>query len=108
VLISLYSTIIFNAILYEKPIISLNLMKRPEIFPIVKSKVAIGVSNEKGLVEAIEKTMNKKYLEQNKKYQKRFIKDYCYKIDNNSSKRVINLVMKMAKRKGNHYTIINS
>ena len=60
VLISLYSTIIFNAILHKKPVISLNLMKRPEIFPIVSSKTAIGINQGKDLVNALQKTRNKK------------------------------------------------
>lgn len=103
VMVGSFSTTTFNAVLYKKPMIYLNPIKRHKIFPVVESKAAISALNKEELAKIIGEIRSGKHLKESKKYGKKFFKDYCYRIDGKASKRIIDFTMKTIKAKSNHY-----
>ncbi|MBU4070413.1 MAG: CDP-glycerol glycerophosphotransferase family protein [Nanoarchaeota archaeon] len=91
-LITLYSTIAFDAMFENKPIISLNPLNRPEIIPYVKSGVALKARNKKELINAIKKIRSEKFLNEWVKNKEKFLKNYLFKLDGKSSERVLNAI----------------
>ena len=71
--------------LLNKNSISLNLFARPEVVPYKKYKAVVSVDMEKDLKKAV-LSLNKMDLSKKRAY---FLKNYCYKVDGNASKRII-------------------
>lgn len=94
--ITFLSTTGLEALLFEKPLITLNFVSHPDNFDYSKKGVAIGVSNPQNLKLAIVKTLfdneTKKRLS---KLRKEYLLKQVYALDGKSTMRVVELIKKM-------------
>lgn len=87
------STVVLEAIIFDKPAITFNLTKREDRVPFAKEKVAIAVYRSEDLSLAIKKALFDQDTIQNlKSARESFIKKYAYKIDGKARERIKNLI----------------
>lgn len=100
VMITLYSTTALEAMILDKPVITINLMNIPDVMPYAESGAAIGVYRAEDLAHAIKRAL---YDEETRKMletgRKRFVYEQAYLIDGKASKRVADLIIKMIDNK---------
>ena len=93
-----WSTVALEAMIADKPVITINLTGREDIQPYAKSGAAIGVYKAEDLVPAVKKTLYepemKKQLEKNRK---EYVSYHVYLQDGKASKRVADLITQMIK-----------
>ena len=91
------STAAYEALLWDLPILIVNLTRREDIVPYVPGGVALGAYNERHIVPAL-----KKLLEDDESRNRlaanrgRFIERYLYRMDGRASHRVVELLGRMA------------
>jgi|TARA_B100001964_G_scaffold44624_1_gene49668 hypothetical protein len=91
--ICIESTVILEALALEKQVIQLNLAEKHEVFGELASKCINRVTKENELYGAIKGLLyNRTLPEKLSKERKKFILEYYYKIDGNSTTRFIGLV----------------
>jgi len=99
VLMTFCSTVATEALILDKPVITVNLTGEPDPMPYAESGAAIGVCCGKDLAQAIKDALEnpgvRKKLEENRR---KFLCDHVYKIDGGSSRRVVDLIEQMIKR----------
>jgi len=92
-LIAVHSTVALEAMLLDKPVITMNLSKQPDFFPYAESGAALGVYQEADLAPAMKRALYdpkiRNELEQNRK---RFVEEHAYKLDGQASQRVADLI----------------
>jgi len=85
--------------IFDKPVIVVNLFGTPHVMGYAESGAAIGVYKEEDLAPAIRKALHdlqvRKELEQNRK---RFIEKHVYKANGQASKRVAELIIQLIKK----------
>ena len=92
-MVSIQSTVILEALALEKQVIQLNLTEKHEVFGELASKCINMVTSESELKNEINNILYKMPLnKKSSKERKKFISEYYYKIDGNSTKRFIGLV----------------
>ena len=92
-LVCIQSTVILEALALEKPVIQLNLTEKYNVFGELASKCIKRVTGESELHNAIKCLLYGKSLpEKLSKERKKFILEYYYKIDGNSTRRFVELV----------------
>jgi len=96
VMVTGFSTTVFEAVILDKPVITINLTHKPDLMPYAESGIAVGVSRVEDIKPAIKKALEntglRKRLEKNRK---KFIREHLYKIDGKSTERVVNLIEAM-------------
>lgn len=98
-LITQFSTTAMEAMIKNKPVVTINLTGKPDMMAYAKSKAAIGVYKTKDIAPAIKKALyNKKTQNNLSRNRKRFVYQNCYKLDGNATKRVVGLVKGMVRR----------
>lgn len=94
--ITFLSTTGLEALLFDKPLITLNFTSYPENFDYAKKGVAIGISNlqdlKSAIVEAIFNNQTKKRLS---KLRKEYLLNHIHALDGKSTMRVVELIKKM-------------
>ena len=91
--ICIESTVILEALALEKQVIQLNLIDKHEIFGELASKCINRVTKENELYGVIKDLLyNGTLSEKLSKERKKFILEYYYKIDGNSTRRFVGLV----------------
>ena len=92
-MVCIQSTVILEALALEKQVIQLNLDEKHEVFGELASKCINMVTSESELKSAIKDILYKRSLtEKLSRERKKFISEYYYKIDGNSTRRFIGLV----------------
>lgn len=97
-LITIHSTVALEAMILDKPVITINLSGKPDPFPYAQSGAAIGVYKEEDLAPAIRKALydlqTRKEMERKRK---EFVQEHAYKVDGRASQRVADLIIRLAK-----------
>jgi len=97
-LITAFSTTALEAMLLDKPVITINLTGQPDLMPYASSGAAIGVYRREDLVPAMRKALfdaeMRKALAEGRKA---FISEHAYKPDGQASKRVAEVIHKLIK-----------
>jgi len=97
VITSLFSSSALDAVIFNKPLITLNFYKRDDSVPFANRGVALSVTNPEGLCQAVRQIFEDKKLENwFISNRESFIYDYAYKIDGQSWQRVKDLIRKLA------------
>ena len=100
-LITTHSTVGLEAILLEKPVITLNLTSKPDLMPYATSGAAIGVYKKEDLVPAMQTALfNPETKEEMAKRRKAFVLEHTYKPDGQASKRVAELITRLIQESG--------
>ena len=98
-LITFYSTVALEAMLFNKPVITVNLFSKTDIFPYAQSGAAIGVYQEKELVPAIKKALyDNSVREELAKKSRAFTCEQIYKPDGQASKRGAELILQLVEQ----------
>jgi hypothetical protein len=96
VLITTSSTVGLEAMVFNKPVVNIHLANSEEPIPYSKSKAAIGVSNLLDLNSAIHNALhNRKFLKKLESNRKKFLYEHAFKLDGNSTQRILLLIKKM-------------
>ena len=89
-----------EAMIFNKPVIILNLWDKPEMYPFVEYGAALEVRKQEELLPTINRIFEdnklKKELEKNRKI---FISHFDYRVDGRSSKRIRNLIENIIEKK---------
>lgn len=97
-MMTVFSTTALEAMMLDKPVITINLTGEPDLMPYAKSGAALGVYDGKDLKDAIEKILNNKKTQQRlKKAREKFVYGMVYKMDGKASERVVGLIKSMKK-----------
>lgn len=100
IFITQYSTVALDAIIADKPVITINLSKSPDVYPYAKSGAALGVYKEEEMVEALDKIINEPGLQEEMEIKrKKFISEHIYKTDCKATNRIIDIIIDMIKNK---------
>lgn len=104
VLMTVHSTVALEAMIMDKPVIIINLSRRPDAMPYAQSGAALGVYKKEDIVPAIRKALyDLKVRKELKKSRDKFVAEHAYKLDGQATKRVAELIIRLAedsKRKG--------
>jgi len=107
IMITLYSTTAVEAMILDKPVITINLMNKPDILPYAERGAAIGVYKSEDIAPTINRILyDEKTKQQLADNRKKFIYDWTYLSDGNASRRVADLIEEMLynTRKNNRST----
>ncbi len=93
-LITFYSTVALEAMLFDKPVITLNLFDKPDIFPFAQSGAALGVYNQEELVPAIREALyDTSIREELFKKSREFAAKQIFQPDGQASRRGAELIL---------------
>lgn len=102
IILTEFSTTALEAMMLDKPVITINLTGEADRMPYAKSGAAIGVYDEQDLLPALESILHdenvRKELSMNRD---KFVYDQTYKQDGNASKRVVKLINQMSENTNN-------
>jgi len=91
--ITLDSTVGIEAMIFDKPLVTVNLTKRCDRVPYAEKEAAIGVYEEESLLPAIEKALtDQEAISRLKICRNRFLKEYAYEIDGKADVRLSNFI----------------
>lgn len=98
IIIGAESTLDYEAMILDKPVIIVNLGNRPDSLPFVRENAAIGVYKSEDVLPALKNSLfDKKTKENLAKGMAKLIEAHCYKIDGRSAERAAEIVKEMAK-----------
>ncbi len=98
VLIGPVSTLDYEAMLLEKPVIVLNLTKRFEEIPFVKEGSAIGVYEKEKISGALKTALfNEKFKKTLKSNMQKTVRQHLFRNDGNASRRISAVALKLLK-----------
>lgn len=86
------STVGLEGIIFDKPLITINLTKREDRVPYAKKQAAIGVYKEEDLTKAIQMVLfDPAVILQLKLGRKKFLEEYVYRMDGRTTERIANI-----------------
>lgn len=95
-LMTAHSTVALEAMILNKPVITINLTGKPDVMPYAESGAALGVYKKEDLALAIRKALYdpevRKDLQRNRE---KFVYEHAYKLDGKASKRVAKLIVQL-------------
>lgn len=91
------STTGVEAMILGKPVIVLDLFNVRKKGYYEKFNAVRKATNERELIEAIKKSLDKKYLKEYQKKTKRFLKWVCYRLDEKATERAFSLILRSKK-----------
>ena len=92
-----YSTTALDAMILDKPVITLNLTGLKDPIPFAESGAAIGVYNEKDLIRAIKNGLyDDSTKERLRRDREKFVYEQTYLRDGKATERIVNLTEEMA------------
>jgi hypothetical protein len=98
IILTIYSLTGFEAMLLNKPVITINLTCYPDFMPYVRYGAALGIYKEEDLIPAIEKILSDSLTKERlKEGRKRIIEDYAYKLDGKATERITELILNLLK-----------
>ncbi|NQU94923.1 MAG: UDP-N-acetylglucosamine 2-epimerase [Candidatus Omnitrophica bacterium] len=87
------STVGLEAVIMQKPVVAINLGKRPSLLPFTENGVALGVYKGDDIKNAIEKALHDKEVKKSMELaRKDFVNDFVYKLDGKCRERVRKLI----------------
>jgi CDP-glycerol glycerophosphotransferase (TagB/SpsB family) len=93
VLITRESTIALEAMMLDKPVITINLTGKPDLRPYAKSGAAVGVYDSKDVAIAIlDVLQNSEIREKLRRKSREFVAHHAYRADGQASRRVADLI----------------
>ena len=93
VMITPFSTTALEAMILDKPVITINLTGLPDKIPYAKSGAAVGVYNEEELTPALKYIFEDESVKQElASKRKDFVFDHAYKMDGCASKRIAKVI----------------
>lgn len=96
VMITKNSTTALEAMILNKPVITLNLSKMSDFYQYAESGAAVGVYKEEDLLPTLEKVLyDLQFCKKLEKNRERFVYEHAYIQDGQASKRVADLIMEM-------------
>jgi len=94
--ITAFSTTALEAMIFQKPVIIVNLLKRPDPMPFVKEGLAFGVYDRSDIKNAIYNCLENKYMREKMiEGGRNFVKRHIYSIDGQASQRTLNIIRKL-------------
>lgn len=95
-LMTAHSTVALEAMILNKPVITINLTGKPDLMPYAQSGAALGVYRKEDLTPAINKALHDPEVRRSlEKSRKKFISEHAYKLDGQASKRVAELIIRL-------------
>jgi len=95
-MITVASTTGLEALIMEKPLITLNFFGKTDPMPYAESGSAIGVYKSEGIAPAIKSILEDQNVRKElSKKAKLFVYDQCYEMDGKASERILNLIKEM-------------
>jgi surface carbohydrate biosynthesis protein len=95
-LITRYSTSALEAILLDKPVMTINLGGAPDLFPYADNNVALGVYREEDITPSLRRILyDRNTKEKLKENRPKFIEKYAYRLDGNATDRILSLIQEM-------------
>ncbi|MBN1133412.1 MAG: UDP-N-acetylglucosamine 2-epimerase [Methanosarcinaceae archaeon] len=105
VILTEFSTTALEAMILDKPVITINLTGESDRMPYAKSGAAIGVYDEQELLPAIESVLyDKNVRKELSKNREKFVYEQTYKQDGNASMRVVKLINQMLENPNSNYS----
>jgi spore coat polysaccharide biosynthesis predicted glycosyltransferase SpsG len=102
VLITAHSTVALEAMILNKPVITVNLTGRPDVMPYAESGAALGVYLKEDLAPAIDTTLYNDHVREDlAKKREEFVFEHAYKLDGQATGRVVELMMRLIKEAKN-------
>ncbi|OGW83042.1 MAG: hypothetical protein A2987_01785 [Omnitrophica bacterium RIFCSPLOWO2_01_FULL_45_10] len=93
VIVSLFSSSALDALILDKPLITLNMHRREDLVPFAANGVALKATNTEELSQAMKSVFeDKEVAAALGRRRKQFIYDYAYKVDGRATERVWNLI----------------
>lgn len=93
VITSIFSSAALDAVILDKPIITLNMYKRDDYVPFAQRGVALRVDDKQKACEAAREALeDAETIKRLSANRESFIRDYAYKVDGNAAKRVKDLI----------------
>ena len=90
-LVSVASTVVIEAMLFDKPVMLINVVKCP--IPYAEMGGAYAVFETKDIKDGLIRCLNDKELQKKLKIgRKRFLRDYLYKLDGKASERIVKII----------------
>ena len=97
VLITFFSTVALEAIILDKPVVTVNLTDQPDPIPYAQSGVALGVYKAEDIAPAVKKALNdRKTRTRLKQGREKYLYQQFYKLDGQATKRVVDLIYQMS------------
>jgi len=98
IVITGFSATALDAMMLDKPVITVNFTGMEDPLPFAESGAAIGVYDERDLIQAIERGLcDEEVREKLRKAREKFIYEHAYKKDGKSAERVVGLIEQMAR-----------
>ncbi len=95
-LMTVHSTVALEAMLLNKPVITINLTGKPDLMPYAESGAALGVYQRRALAPAINKALYDPEVRKNlAQSREKFISKYAYRPDGQAAKRVTELITRL-------------
>jgi hypothetical protein len=95
-LITFYSTVALEAMLFDRPVITVNLFGKTDIFPFARSGAALGVYREEELVPAMKKALYDTVVrEELARKSREFAVEHIYQPDGRASQRGAELIRQL-------------
>ena len=96
VMITPFSTTALEAMILDKPVITINLSGLPDKIPYAKSGAAIGVYNEEELTPALKTIFEDEAVKQELALKRKdFVFEHAYEMDGQAAKRIVKLIGKI-------------
>ncbi|MFC2020400.1 CDP-glycerol glycerophosphotransferase family protein [Chloroflexota bacterium] len=100
VLITFFSTVALEAMILDKPVVTVNLTDQPDPVPYAQSGGALGVYKAENIAPAVKKALNDpETRERLKQGREKYLYQQFYKMDGQATKRVVDLIYKMSEQK---------
>lgn len=95
-LMTVHSTVALEAMILNKPVITINLTGKHDVMPYARSGAALGAYKKEDVASAIRKALYdpevRRSLERNRE---KFVAEHAYKVDGQASKRVAELIIRL-------------
>lgn len=95
-LMTVHSTVALEAMILDKPVITINLTGKPDGAPYAESGAALGVYRRKDLAPAINKALyDSEVRGEMAGKRQQFVYDHAYKLDGQATRRVADLIIRL-------------
>lgn len=95
-LMTVHSTVALEAMILQKPVITVNLTGKPDVMPYAESGAALGVYRKEDLAPAINKALyDPEIREKMAGKREKFVYEHAYKLDGQATRRVADLIVRL-------------
>lgn len=95
-LMTVHSTVALEAMILNKPVITINLTGRPDAMPYAQSGAALGVYRKEDLAPSIRKALyDPEVSKETERNRRKFVSEHAYKLDGQATKRVAALIIRL-------------